>query len=128
MEGRARPGSRPLHRPPAPSASFVRRLRAGGVGLMALLVWAVVAPGFVPGGALAAGGQPEVSPVALAAAGGPSAAEEERLRALAWQRGREAAAEAERDRAAAAAASGAGATATPAAWVAPAGGGATIPA
>src|SRR5215207_168968 len=30
MEGRARPGSRPLHRPPPPSASFVRRLRAGG--------------------------------------------------------------------------------------------------
>jgi len=95
---------------------------------MALLVWAVVAPGFVPGGALAAGGQPEVSPAALAAAGGPSAAEEARLRALAWQRGREAAAEAERDRAAAAeAASGAGATATPAAWTAPTGGGATIP-
>jgi membrane-bound lytic murein transglycosylase B len=95
---------------------------------MALLVWAVVAPGFVPGGALAAGGQPEVSPAALAAAGGPSAAEEARLRALAWQRGREAAAEAERDRAAAAeAASGAGATATPSAWTAPTGGGATIP-
>jgi membrane-bound lytic murein transglycosylase B len=129
MEGRARPGSRPLHRPPAPSASFARRLRAGGVGLTALLVWAVAAPGFVPGGALAAGGLPDAPLVAVAAAGGPSAAEEARLRVLAWQRGREAAAEAERDRAAAAeAASGAGATATPASWVAPAGGGATIPA
>jgi membrane-bound lytic murein transglycosylase B len=96
---------------------------------MALLAWAVVAPGFVPGGALAAGGQPDVPLVALATAGGPSAAEEARLRALAWQRGREAAAEAERDRAAAAeAASGAGATATPAAWTAPTGGGATVPA
>src|SRR5215207_2785569 len=116
MEGRAHPGSRPLHRPPASPANFVRRLRAGGVGVMALLVWAVVAPGFVPGGALAAGGQPDLPLVALAAAGGPSAAAE-------------APAEAERDRAAAAeAASGAGATATPAAWTAPAGGGATIPA
>jgi hypothetical protein len=96
---------------------------------MALLVWAVAAPGFVPGSALAARGRPDVPLVALAAAGGPSAAEEARLRALAWQRGREAAAEADRDRAAAAeAASGAGATATPAAWTAPAGGGATIPA
>jgi membrane-bound lytic murein transglycosylase B len=96
---------------------------------MALLVWAVAAPGFAPGGALAAGGQRDVPPVALATAGGPSAAEEARLRALAWQRGREAAAAAERDRAAAAeAAAGAGATATPAAWTAPTGGGATIPA
>jgi membrane-bound lytic murein transglycosylase B len=95
---------------------------------MALLVWAVVAPGFVPGGALAAGGQPEAPLVARAAADGPSPAEEARLRALAWQRGREAAAAAERDRAAAEAASGAGATAMPAAWTAPTGGGATIPA
>src|SRR4029453_14793851 len=110
------PGSRPLHRPPAPSASFVRRLRAGGVGVMALLVWAVAAPGFVPGGALAASGRADAPLTALAAAGDPSAAEEARLRVLAWQRGREAAAEAERDRAAAAAAGrGARATATPAA-------------
>ncbi|HWD44278.1 MAG TPA: lytic transglycosylase domain-containing protein, partial [Actinomycetota bacterium] len=96
---------------------------------MALLVWAVVTPGFVPGGALAAGGQPDGPLVAVTAAGGPSAVEEARLRALAWQRGREAAAQAERDRAAAAeAAGGTGATATPAAWTPPTGGGATIPA
>src|SRR4029453_2178822 len=105
------PGSRPLHRPPAPSASFVRRLRAGGVGVMALLVWAVAAPGFVPGGALAASGRADAPLTALAAAGDPSAAEEARLRVLAWQRGREAGGEGERDRAAAAAAArGGGAT------------------
>jgi membrane-bound lytic murein transglycosylase B len=93
---------------------------------MALLVWAVAAPGFVPGGALAAGAGPTVG---VAATGEPTAAEEARLRALAWQRGREAAADAERDRAAAAAAAaGPGATSTPAAWVVPAGGGPVIPA
>jgi membrane-bound lytic murein transglycosylase B len=93
---------------------------------MALLVWAVAAPGFVPAGALAAGAGPTV---AVAATGEPTAAEEARLRAQAWQRGREAAEGATRDRgAAAAAAAGTGATSTPAAWVVPAGGGATIPA
>ena len=108
--------------------TLVRRLRAGGVGLMALLAWAVVAPGFVPGGALAAGSG--AGPAAgFTPATEPGAAEWARLRTLAWQRGREAAASAERDRAAARrAAGGAGATSTPAAWVVPAGGGATIPA
>ena len=117
-----------MHRPPPPSATLVRRLRAGGFGVMALLVWAVAAPGFVPGGALATGARS--GPAAGVAAGAePSAAEEARLRTLAWQRGRDAAAAAERDRAAAGrAAAGAGATSTPAAWVVPAGGGATIPA
>jgi membrane-bound lytic murein transglycosylase B len=118
-----------LLRPPPPSATLVRRLRAGGVGVMALLVWAVAAPGFVPAGALASGGGPTGPTVGVAATGEPTAAEEARLRALAWQRGREAAAAATRDRAAAAeAAAGAGATSTPAAWVVPAGGGAVIPA
>ena len=42
-----------MHRPPPPSAPFLHRLRAGGVGLVALLVWTVAAPGFVPTGALA---------------------------------------------------------------------------
>jgi membrane-bound lytic murein transglycosylase B len=117
-----------LHRPPPPSASFVRRLRAGGVGVVALLAWAVAAPGFVPAGALAAGAQPSGALVAVTA-GEPNGAEWARLRLEAWQRGREAAAAAERDRAAARqAAAGAGATATPAAWVAPAGGGRGIPA
>src|ERR671910_845829 len=112
MEGRARPGSRLLHRPPPPSASFVRRLRAGGVGAVALLAWAVAAPGFLPGDALAAGDR---APVVAGIAPGsePSAAEEARLRALAWQRGREAAAAAERDQAA---------VRQPAAWAAPPGG------
>jgi membrane-bound lytic murein transglycosylase B len=115
-----------LHRPRPPSPTFVRRLRAVGVGVTALLVWAVAAPGFAPGGALGAG---DALVPGLAAAGQPSAVEEGRLRALASRRGREAAAAAERDRAAAReAASGAGATATPAAWVVPAGGGATVPA
>ena len=43
-----------MHRPPPPSASFVRRLRAGGLGVVALLAWTVAAPGFVAAGALAA--------------------------------------------------------------------------
>ena len=129
MEDRARPGSRPLHRPPPPSASFVRRLRAGGLGVVALLAWTVAAPGFVAAGALAAGGQPAALVAVTSSAVGPDGAEEARLRLEAWQRGREAAAAAERDRAAARqAAAGAGATATPAAWVAPAGGGRAIPA
>src|SRR5215212_7288638 len=129
MEPRACPWSRPLLRPPPPPATLVRRLRAGGVGVMALLVWAVAAPGFVPGGALAAGAGPAGPAVEVAATGEPTAAEEARLRTLAWQRGREAVAAAQRDRAAAAeAAAGAGATSTPAAGVVPAGGGATIPA
>jgi membrane-bound lytic murein transglycosylase B len=116
-----------LHRPPAPPASLVRRLRAGGVGVMALLAWAVTVPGFVAGDALAQDSGPLL---AVAAAGAqPTAAEEARLRTLARQRGREAAAGTGRDRAAARrAAAGAGATAIPAAWVVPAGGGATIPA
>jgi membrane-bound lytic murein transglycosylase B len=129
MEDRARPGSRPLHRPPPPSASFVRRLRAGGLGVVALLAWTVAAPGFVAAGALAAGGQSAALVAVTSSAVGPDGAEEARLRLEAWQRGREAAAAAERDRAAARqAAAGAGATATPAAWVAPAGGGRGIPA
>jgi membrane-bound lytic murein transglycosylase B len=95
---------------------------------VALLVWAVAAPAFIPGGALAAGSAAAPA-VGAIAAGDPDPAEWARLRALAWQRGREAAAAAERDRAAARrAAAGAGATATPAAWEVPAGGGATIPA
>jgi membrane-bound lytic murein transglycosylase B len=128
MEDRARPGSRPLHRPPPPSTSFVRRLRAGGVGVVALLAWTVAAPGFVPAGALAAGAR---APALVAVTGstvGPDGAEEARLQLEAWQRGRDAAAAAERDRAAARqAAGGAGATATPAAWTPPAGGGRAIP-
>jgi membrane-bound lytic murein transglycosylase B len=95
---------------------------------MALLAWAVAAPGFVPGGALAAGAGNGLA-VAVAPGSAPGAGEEARLRAQAWQWGREAAATAERDRAAARrAARGAGASAVPAAWVVPAGGGATIPA
>ena len=91
--------------------------------MVALLAWAVAAPGFVPAGALAAG----VAGVTSTSA--PGAAEWERLQLQAWQRGREAAAEAGPDRAAARrAAGGTGATATPAAWVVPAGGGPTIPA
>src|SRR4029453_5576019 len=78
MEDRARSGSRPLHRPPPPSASLVRRLRVGGVGVVALLTWAVAAPGFVPADALAAGGGP-----AEVAAGGLGAG-----RAGGAQRGR----------------------------------------
>jgi membrane-bound lytic murein transglycosylase B len=96
---------------------------------MALLVWAVAAPGFVPAGALAAGAGASGTTLGVVAGGEFTAAEEARLRALAWQRGRDAAAAAERDRAAAGrAAAAAGATSTPAAWVVPAGGGATIPA
>jgi membrane-bound lytic murein transglycosylase B len=93
------------------------------VGVVALLAWAVAAPGFVPSGALAAG----VAGVTSTSA--PGAAEWERLQIQAWQRGREAAAEAGPDRAAARrAAGGTGATATPAAWVVPAGGASAIPA
>jgi membrane-bound lytic murein transglycosylase B len=89
---------------------------------VALLAWAVAAPGFLPGDALAAGGRAPVV-AGIVPGSGTSAAEEARLRALAWQRGREAAAAAERDQAAVRqAAAGAGATATPAGWVAPPGG------
>src|SRR5918999_790339 len=123
MEGRARPGSRPLHRPPPPSATFVRRLRAGGAGLVALLVWAVAAPGFLPGDALAVGDRAPGLVGGLTPGAAPSAAEEARLRALAWQRGREAAAAAEGDRAAVReAAAGSGATASPAGLAVPPGG------
>jgi hypothetical protein len=95
---------------------------------VALLVWAVAAPAFTPGGALAAGPVAATAGGAIAT-GDPDPAEWARLRVLAWQRGREAAATAGRDRAAARrAAEGAGATATPPSWVVPAGGGATIPA
>jgi membrane-bound lytic murein transglycosylase B len=108
---------------------LVRRLRAGGVGVVALLAWVVAVPGFVPAGALAAVPGATGTTLAVAATGEPTAAEEARLRTLAWQRGRDAAAAAERDRAAAMrAAAGTGATSTPAAWVVPAGGGAIIPA
>jgi membrane-bound lytic murein transglycosylase B len=93
------------------------------VGVVALLAWAVAAPGFVPAGALAAG------VVGVTSTSAPSAAEWERLQLQAWQRGQEAAAEAGPDRAAARrAAAGTGATATPAAWVVPAGGATAIPA
>jgi membrane-bound lytic murein transglycosylase B len=127
MEDRARSGSRLLHRPPPPSASFVRRLRAGGVGVVALVAWAVAAPGFVP--AMAAGAGSGGVVFGPARPGEPSGAEWDRLGLEAWQRGRDAAAAAGRDRAAARqAAGGAGATATPAGWVAPAGGGRAIPA
>ena len=129
MEDRARSGSRPLHRPPPLSASLVRRLRAGGVGVVALLAWTVAAPGFVPADALAVGGGPTEVAAGGPVAGEPDGAEWARLRLEAWQRGREAAAAAERDRAVARrAAGGAGATATPASWVPPAGGGRAIPA
>jgi membrane-bound lytic murein transglycosylase B len=90
---------------------------------VALLAWAVAAPGFLAPGALAAGDQAPGLVAAIGPGAGMSAAEEARLRALAWERGREAAAAAERDRAAAGqAAAGAGATATPAGWTAPPGG------
>jgi len=94
-----------------------------GVGLVALLAWAVAAPAFLPGGALAAGSPAPGLVAGVAAGAEPSTAEEARLRALAWQRGREAAAATEADRAAARqAAAGAGATATPAGWAVPPGG------
>jgi membrane-bound lytic murein transglycosylase B len=96
---------------------------------VALLAWMVAVPGFVPGDALALSGRPAGQVAATALAGDPAAAELARLRALAWQRGREAAAAAERDRAAVRqAAGGAGAAVTPAGWTAPAGGGRAIPA
>ncbi|HEU4896358.1 MAG TPA: hypothetical protein VFX88_02160, partial [Actinomycetota bacterium] len=112
-----------MHRPPPPSATLVRRLRAGAMGAVALLAWGVVAPGFLPTGALATGdGGPE-SVAGIAAGAGLSPGEEARLRAQAWQRGREAAATAEGDGAAAReAAAGTGATATRAGWTAPPGG------
>ena len=89
---------------------------------MALLTWAVAAPAFLPGGALAATGPAPSLAAAIAPGAESSADEEARLRALAWRRGREAAAAAERDRAAARrAAAGAGATATPAGWAPPPG-------
>jgi membrane-bound lytic murein transglycosylase B len=89
---------------------------------VALLAWAVAAPGFVPGAALA-GGDRAPGLVAGTLGAQPSAAEEARLRTLAWQRGREAAAAAERDRAAARqAAAEAGATVSPAGWAVPSGG------
>ena len=117
-----------MHRPPPPSASFVRRLRAGGLGVVALLAWTVAAPGFVAAGALAAGGQSAALVAVTSSAVGPDGAEEARLRLEAWQRGREAAAAAEGDRAAAReAAAGAGATTNPAGWMVPPGG-AAIPA
>ena len=94
---------------------------------MALLVWAVAAPGFVPGGVMAAGARSGLA-AGVAPGAQPSAAEEAQLRTLAWQRGRESAATADRDAAAARrAAGGAGATATPAAWTPPVGGGRAIP-
>src|SRR4029450_4020577 len=127
MEDRARSGSRPLHRPPPPSASFVRRLRAGGLGVVALLAWTVAAPGVVGGRAPAASraaGRSAGLVAVPSSAVGPDGAEEARLRLEAWQRGREAAAAAERDRAAARrAAGGGGAAAPPPAPGAPAGGG-----
>jgi hypothetical protein len=96
---------------------------------VALLVWTVAAPGFVPTGALAAGVGTGGVPLGDPPSGEPSPAEWARLRLAAWQRGHEAAAGAERDRAAARRAAGsAGATASPAAWTAPGGSGRAIPA
>ena len=93
------------------------------MGAVALLAWGVVAPGFQPGGAQATGGRGPGLVAGIATGAGLSPAEEARLRAQAWQRGREAAAMAEGDRAAAReAAAGTGATATPAGWRAPPGG------
>jgi Transglycosylase SLT domain len=118
-----------LHRPPPPSAGLVRRLRAGGVGVVALLAWTVAAPGFAAGGAPATGGQPAGPVVAVTSAAEPSADELGRLGALARERGREAAAAAGRDRAAVRrAAGGAGATVTPTVGVVPDGGDRGIPA
>ncbi|HEV3014237.1 MAG TPA: hypothetical protein VG499_13235, partial [Actinomycetota bacterium] len=71
-----------MHRPPPPSATFIRRLRAGGVGAVALLAWAVAAPGFLPGDALAVGDRATGLVAGLTPGGAPSAAEEARLRAL----------------------------------------------
>ena len=76
---------------------------------MALLVWAVAAPGFVPGGVMAAGARSGLA-AGVAPGAQPSAAEEAQLRTLAWQRGRDAAATAGRDAAAARRAAGGGAT------------------
>jgi membrane-bound lytic murein transglycosylase B len=106
--------------PPLPPATGLRRLRAGGIGLLLVVLSAGVAPSFLPGAAGA-------GPALLAAAGRPSDAEWARLRYLAWLRGRQDAADAGRDRAAARQAA-AGGGATWGAWVVPPGGDRTIPA
>jgi hypothetical protein len=105
--------------PPLPPATGLRRLKAGGIGLLVVLLWGAAVPSFLPGAAGAGPG--------LLAGAQPSDAEWARLRYDAWLRGREAATDAERDRAAARqAAAGAGATAG--AGVAPVGGDRSIPA
>ena len=106
--------------PPLPPATDLRRLKAGGIWLLVVLLWVAAAPSFLPGTAGA-------GPALLAAAGQPSDAEWARLRYLAWLRGRAAAADAEQDREAARQAA-AGSGATWGAWVVPAGGDRTIPA
>jgi membrane-bound lytic murein transglycosylase B len=105
--------------PPLPPATGLRRLKAGGIGLLVVLLWGAAMPSFLPGAAGAGPG--------LLAGAQPSDAEWARLRYEAWLRGREAATDAERDREAARqAAAGAGATAG--AGVAPVGGDRSIPA
>jgi hypothetical protein len=105
--------------PPLPPATGLRRLKAGGIGLLVVVLWGAAAPSFLPG---AAGAGPGLIAGAL-----PSDAEWARLRHQAWLRGRAAAADAERERAAAReAAAGPGATAG--AGVAPVGGDRSIPA
>jgi hypothetical protein len=114
QHGRPRtPREPPLHRPPPPSATFARRLRAVGVGLVALLTWAVAAPAFLPAGALAAGNPAPGWSRASPRRSSRSAAEEARLRLEAWQRGREARRGRARPGGGPAAPPGAGATATP---------------
>jgi membrane-bound lytic murein transglycosylase B len=105
--------------PPLPPATGLRRLKAGGIGLLVVLLWGAAVPSFLPGAAGAGPG--------LLAGAQPSDAEWARLRYEAWLRGREAATDAERDREAARqAAAGAGATAG--AGAAPVGGDRSIPA
>jgi hypothetical protein len=105
--------------PPLPPATGLRRLKAGGIGLLVVLLWGAAVPSFLPG---AAGAGPGLLAGAL-----PSDAEWARLRYEAWLRGREAAADAERDREAARQAA-AGPGATSGAGVAPVGGDRSIPA
>jgi membrane-bound lytic murein transglycosylase B len=114
--------------PPLPFARVFRRLRAGGLSLLVLLLWSVVAAGLL-GGTMASG-RPSPGPQpADAAAGAAQGVDWASLLDDAWLRGRAAAAEAERDRAAVAqAAGGAGATVTSTSWTTPAGGDRAIPA
>ena len=105
--------------PPLPPATGLRRLKAGAIGLLVVVLWGAAVPSFLPGAAGAGPG--------LLAGGQPSDAEWARLRYEAWLRGREAAADAERDREAARQAA-AGTGATSGAGAVPVGGDRTIPA